>query len=126
MNTLLQNEPAIRLTVFLGVLTTMAMLELAAPRRRLEIPRIVRWSNNLGLVVIDPCAALFSRRSCWNGDHCRAEWLGFVQYGEPTGRACRAGIHIVAGSGDLRSACGFPLCAVSLAAAPGTSHGSGF
>ncbi len=53
MNTLLQNEPAIRLTVFLGVLTTMAMLELAAPRRRLEIPRIVRWSNNLGLVVID-------------------------------------------------------------------------
>lgn len=53
MNAVLQNEPVIRLTVFLSVLAAMALFELAAPRRRLEIPRILRWSNNLGLVVID-------------------------------------------------------------------------
>jgi sterol desaturase/sphingolipid hydroxylase (fatty acid hydroxylase superfamily) len=31
----------------------MAVWELAAPRRRQEIPRVIRWTNNLGLVVID-------------------------------------------------------------------------
>lgn len=31
----------------------MAAWEIAAPRRRMEMPRCVRWSNNLGLVVLD-------------------------------------------------------------------------
>src|SRR5690606_38018469 len=47
------NEPLIRLAFFLGVLTIMAIWEVAAPRRRREIPRLLRWSNNLGVVVID-------------------------------------------------------------------------
>ncbi len=46
-------EPTIRLSVFLGMLAAMAIWELAAPRRRMEIPRLVRWSNNLALVVVD-------------------------------------------------------------------------
>lgn len=50
---LLANEPAIRLAVFLGVLIGMAVWETAAPRRRRQIPRLVRWSNNFGVVVID-------------------------------------------------------------------------
>lgn len=50
---LLASEPQLRLIVFLGVLVAMALLELAAPRRRREIPRVIRWTNNLGLVVID-------------------------------------------------------------------------
>jgi sterol desaturase/sphingolipid hydroxylase (fatty acid hydroxylase superfamily) len=50
---LLGNEPAIRLAFFLGILTAMALWELAAPRRRNEIPRLLRWSNNLALVVVD-------------------------------------------------------------------------
>ncbi|MDP3958995.1 MAG: sterol desaturase family protein [Pseudorhodobacter sp.] len=50
---LLANEPTLRLAVFLGVLIAMAIWEVAAPRRRREIPRLIRWSNNLGLVVID-------------------------------------------------------------------------
>ncbi|MGB5558454.1 MAG: sterol desaturase family protein [Paracoccaceae bacterium] len=50
---LLQQEPTIRLTVFLAVLVAMAFWEVAAPRRRVEIPRLLRWSNNLGLVVLD-------------------------------------------------------------------------
>ena len=50
---LLANEPKIRLAFFLGVLTIMALWEIAAPRRRQEIPRLLRWSNNLALVVVD-------------------------------------------------------------------------
>jgi len=50
---LLASEPQLRLIVFLGVLVAMALWELAAPRRRREIPRVIRWTNNLGLVVID-------------------------------------------------------------------------
>lgn len=50
---ILATEPLLRLVVFLGVLATMALCELIAPRRRIEIPRIIRWSNNLALVVID-------------------------------------------------------------------------
>lgn len=50
---LLASEPQLRLIVFLCVLVAMALWELAAPRRRREIPRVIRWTNNLGLVVID-------------------------------------------------------------------------
>ncbi|MDT8854975.1 sterol desaturase family protein [Paracoccaceae bacterium Fryx2] len=51
--TILANEPMLRLAVFLGVLAAMAGWELAAPRRRQEIPRVIRWTNNLALVVVD-------------------------------------------------------------------------
>lgn len=50
---LLDAEPTIRLAVFLGVLVAMMIWELAAPRRRQEVPRVLRWSNNLALVVLD-------------------------------------------------------------------------
>ena len=51
--TLLAAEPTIRLAVFLGILAVMALWEVAAPRRRQEIPRVLRWSNNITLVVVD-------------------------------------------------------------------------
>ena len=51
--TILGSEPAIRLTAFLGTLAAMALWEVAAPRRRRDIPRVIRWTNNLALVVID-------------------------------------------------------------------------
>ncbi|MGF1657905.1 MAG: sterol desaturase family protein [Rubrimonas sp.] len=51
--TILAQEPAIRLAAFLGVLAAMALWEVAAPRRRREIPRVIRWTNNLALVVLD-------------------------------------------------------------------------
>jgi sterol desaturase/sphingolipid hydroxylase (fatty acid hydroxylase superfamily) len=50
---ILANEPLIRMAFFLGILLAMALWEVVAPRRRREIPRLVRWSNNLGVVVID-------------------------------------------------------------------------
>lgn len=46
-------EPTLRLSAFLGVLAAMALWEAAAPRRRREIPRVIRWTNNLALVVLD-------------------------------------------------------------------------
>lgn len=52
-DSILATEPQLRLIVFLGVLVAMALWEIAAPRRRREIPRVIRWTNNLGLVVID-------------------------------------------------------------------------
>ena len=50
---LLSNEPIIRLGAFVAILATMAVWELLAPRRRMDLPRLLRWSNNIGLVVLD-------------------------------------------------------------------------
>jgi sterol desaturase/sphingolipid hydroxylase (fatty acid hydroxylase superfamily) len=52
----LSHEPAIRLSVFFGVLAIMALWEVWTPCRRRDLPRLVRWSNNLALVVIDAIA----------------------------------------------------------------------
>ena len=51
--TILVREPMLRLGVFLSVMVGMVAWEVAAPRRRQEIPRIIRWTNNLALVVVD-------------------------------------------------------------------------
>ena len=50
---LLNHEPTIRLITFLTVLIGMMVWEVATPRRRQEIPKVLRWTNNLSLVVID-------------------------------------------------------------------------
>ena len=49
---ILANEPLIRLSFTLGILLAMMTWEVAAPRRRRAIPRLLRWSSNLGLVVV--------------------------------------------------------------------------
>lgn len=49
----LSNEPTLRLSIFAGVLALMAVWELVAPKRRVEIPRLLRWTNNLALVALD-------------------------------------------------------------------------
>lgn len=50
---LMASEALIRLGVFFSILLIMAVWELAMPRRRQEIPRILRWTNNLGIVALD-------------------------------------------------------------------------
>ena len=50
---LLTHEPQVRLFFLFSILVIMALWELAAPRRRQEIPRLLRWTNNIGVVVID-------------------------------------------------------------------------
>jgi sterol desaturase/sphingolipid hydroxylase (fatty acid hydroxylase superfamily) len=46
-------EIPIRLAAFAGVLVMMAAWELIAPRRQQAAERPLRWSSNLGVVVID-------------------------------------------------------------------------
>jgi sterol desaturase/sphingolipid hydroxylase (fatty acid hydroxylase superfamily) len=46
-------EPIIRLSCFAGVLVLMVVWELLAPRRPQSIKRLLRWPNNLGLVVLN-------------------------------------------------------------------------
>lgn len=53
---LLASEPAIRLSVFLGVFTILALWEAIAPRRTRSHGRRLRWPNNLGIVVTDAVA----------------------------------------------------------------------
>lgn len=53
IETILVAEPEIRLTAFLGVLAAIALWEIAAPRRRRDFPRVIRWTNNLALVIVD-------------------------------------------------------------------------
>ena len=50
---LLHNEKPIRLGFFFGVLLVMALWEVLAPRRALAVSRLLRWSNNLGLVFFN-------------------------------------------------------------------------
>lgn len=49
----MQNEGTIRLSIFLGVLVTMALWEIAAPRRPLSQSKFRRWGSNLGIVVLN-------------------------------------------------------------------------
>lgn len=50
---LLENEAQLRISVFLLVLLLMALWEVASPCRRRDIPRLLRWSNNLAIVALD-------------------------------------------------------------------------
>jgi sterol desaturase/sphingolipid hydroxylase (fatty acid hydroxylase superfamily) len=47
------NEVLIRLGFFFGVFIIMAIWELLAPRRRLIVPKLMRWSNNISLVFFN-------------------------------------------------------------------------
>lgn len=53
MSALLPLEPWIRFGAFAAVLLAVMLLERRWPRRALAVPRAWRWSNNLGLVVVD-------------------------------------------------------------------------
>ena len=51
--TLLANEPAIRLSFFLGIFAVMALWEVAAPRRARSLSRWSRWPSNLGIIAVN-------------------------------------------------------------------------
>lgn len=57
MESILSNEGLIRLSVFAGVLIGMMVLEALLPRRRRQLGRDVRWTSNLGIVVVDTIVA---------------------------------------------------------------------
>lgn len=47
------NEQLLRLGFFFGILAIMALWELLAPKRALTVSKLMRWSNNLGLVFFN-------------------------------------------------------------------------
>ncbi|MEE4146273.1 MAG: sterol desaturase family protein, partial [Halieaceae bacterium] len=47
------HEAGLRLGFFIGVLALMATWEILAPRRRPGIPKAIRWTSNLGLVLLN-------------------------------------------------------------------------
>ena len=49
----LAGEPLIRLSCFCGVLVLMTLWEVLTPRRPQSIRRLLRWPNNVGLVVLN-------------------------------------------------------------------------
>jgi sterol desaturase/sphingolipid hydroxylase (fatty acid hydroxylase superfamily) len=50
---ILNNQQTIRLSAFIGIFTLMALWEVAAPRRQRLIPRLRRWSANLGIAALN-------------------------------------------------------------------------
>lgn len=53
MDTLQDHEIAIRLAFFLGIFAVMAIWELLAPCRQLSVSKTLRWTNNIGLIVLN-------------------------------------------------------------------------
>ncbi len=51
LETILANEPTIRLGFFLGIFAVMILWEIMAPRRVRSVSRWVRWPNNLAIVA---------------------------------------------------------------------------
>jgi len=50
---LLANEKLLRSSIFFGMMAVMALWEVFAPRRHRLLPRLLRWTNNLGLLVLN-------------------------------------------------------------------------
>ncbi len=53
MNWITDNEIAFRLIFFFGVFVIVAVWEMRSPRRRLTLPKTMRWANNLSLVALN-------------------------------------------------------------------------
>lgn len=56
---IMTNETILRLSFFIGVFAIMAIWEVLAPRRQLTVSRLLRWSNNLGLVFLNTLVLRF-------------------------------------------------------------------
>ena len=53
LESIVENEPTIRLSFFLSIFGLMALLELLVPRRSLTQAKGLRWANNILLVVLN-------------------------------------------------------------------------
>lgn len=50
---ILAHEPTIRLSVFIGILATIALWEVFAPKRQNRFSRWQRWPSNFGIVIVN-------------------------------------------------------------------------
>jgi len=58
-NWIVDNEKTIRPAVFIGMLVIMGLWEVLIPMRERTLTRLLRWSNNLGLVVLNTAVLRF-------------------------------------------------------------------
>ncbi|OEJ69348.1 hypothetical protein BEN30_03420 [Magnetovibrio blakemorei] len=54
---LLEHEPVIRLGAFFSIFAIMALWEIVQPRRALSVSKKLRWTSNLGIVVLNTVIA---------------------------------------------------------------------
>lgn len=82
---LIENEAQLRLAVFLGLLLIMMIWEYRSPARILQHPRWLRWSSNLGIVLLDTAIVRFLLPvlalgiALWAADH-HWGWLNQMQW----------------------------------------------
>ena len=86
------SEPQIRLACFVGVLIVMAGAEMLAPRRTLTVSKVKRWSNNLGLGVLNTVVLrlLFPLAAVGTAEAAQAHGWGLFNSG--TAREAARGI----------------------------------
>ncbi|MBT3206615.1 MAG: sterol desaturase family protein, partial [Gammaproteobacteria bacterium] len=53
MNSLIEFEGPIRLSVFIAIFMIMALWEIKAPYRKLRLNRVQRWPHQLGLIILN-------------------------------------------------------------------------
>jgi sterol desaturase/sphingolipid hydroxylase (fatty acid hydroxylase superfamily) len=81
-NLVMAHEPGIRLGAFIAVFGLVALWEVLAPRRVLSLSRAVRWTNNLGLVVLNSLVLrlLFPAAAVGMAAFARDEGWGLFNY----------------------------------------------
>jgi sterol desaturase/sphingolipid hydroxylase (fatty acid hydroxylase superfamily) len=52
-DTIISNEPVVRIGIFFGFFAAVALWEVLAPRREQHISRWLRWPSNIGIVVFN-------------------------------------------------------------------------
>jgi sterol desaturase/sphingolipid hydroxylase (fatty acid hydroxylase superfamily) len=50
---LIANEPLVRVSVFVAILSIMMLLEVVSPKRVLSCQKSMRWMNNISLVILN-------------------------------------------------------------------------
>jgi sterol desaturase/sphingolipid hydroxylase (fatty acid hydroxylase superfamily) len=79
---ILTHEPMIRLGFFLSIFLLIALWELIRPSRILKMPKLLRWSNNLALVVLNTALLrfIFPLASVGIATFCLANGWGLLNY----------------------------------------------
>ena len=79
---IMSNEVVIRLSFFIGIFAVMAIWEFVAPRRALTVSKVVRWTNNLGLVFLNSIILrlLFPAAAVGMAAFANAQGWGLLNY----------------------------------------------
>lgn len=79
---ILTHEPSIRLVVFLGIFSAVAVSEILWPRRVLTVPKMQRWVANLGIFALSTLAVrlLFPLSAVAFAGYCQEKGWGILHH----------------------------------------------